>query len=319
MATNIFDTRHVMNQIPKMSNRFLLTADVTTIRDIVNGNNSFGTTAANTVVTQPISKLKKLNQLAGGNDSVFGEETKPGKSTATVLDLSLLSCMIPAFEFETAEVNRFNDSVKHITKFSASNDMSAVYYDYINGSAAAIMLAWQSAVGFKLTGEIGYKKKYTCDMDLYVYGPNRSSYPVFKSATTSGATGTAAGGEQTTDSAEYELLMQFKIKNAFPRSVDLGDFSYDSAEVRKVTVQFGYDMIIPYKNKIKDINNTMGITEADLQAICGTSTEASASRTSILADTNNVKLKSTIYIKSKIADPTLATPTPPPPATITTG
>jgi hypothetical protein len=306
MATNIFDTRHVMNQIPKMSNRFLLTADVTTIRDIVNGSNSTGTAAG--VVKQPISKLKKLNQLAGGNDSVFGEETKTGKSTATVLDLSLLSCMIPAFEFETAEVNRFNDSVKHITKFSASNDMSAVYYDYINGSAAAIMLAWQSAVGFKLTGEIGYKKKYTCDMDLYVYGPNRSSYPVYKSATTSGATG-AAGGEQTTDSPEYELLMQFKIKNAFPRSVDLGDFSYDSAEVRKVTVQFGYDMIIPYKNKIKDINNTMGITDADLQAICGDSDEANTNRTSILGDISNVKLKSTIYIKSKTADPTLATPT----------
>lgn len=301
MPTNIFDIRHVMSQVPKMSNRFLLTADITTIRDIVNGNNTTGDKTTGSV-TQPISKLKKLNQLAGGDDAVFGEETKTGRSTATILDLSLLSCTIPAIEFETAEVSRFNDSVKHITKFSTTNDMSAVYYDYINGSAAAIMLAWQSAVGFKLTGEIGYKKKYTCDMDLYIYGPNRSSYPVYKNATVTTAASSTNSVEQTTDSPEYELLMQFKIKNAFPRSVDLGDFSYDTAEVRKVTVQFGYDMIIPYKNKIRNINNALSITPANLEANC---TITDANRTSL---NDNEKLKSTIYVSSKKESPTLNTP-----------
>ena len=154
-VTNIFDTRHIMNQAPKMGNRFLLTANTTKLNEIVNGGDAVGNPV--TSYTKPISKTKALNQLAGGNDAVFGEENVTGRKTSQILDLSLLSCTIPAFEFETAEVARFNDSVKHITKFSASNDMNATFYDYINGSAASIMLAWQSAVGFKLTGEIGYK------------------------------------------------------------------------------------------------------------------------------------------------------------------
>ena len=266
MATNIFDTRHIINQTPKMGNRFLLTADGTRLGDIVNGSPTSTTSTVNGTVTttlgvtQPISKMKKMNQLAGGNDEVFGSVKDANKKTVDILNLSLLSCTIPAFEFESAEINHFNDSIKHITKFSASNDMSAVFYDYINGSSAAIMLAWQTAVGFKLTGEINYKKKYTCDMDLFVYGPNRPGYRVFKDATISkGGTSQeptyskANGGSQDSDQPQYELLMQLKIINAYPRSVDLSDYSYDAAEIKKVTVQFGYDMIIPYKNKVRNI------------------------------------------------------------------
>lgn len=302
MPTNIFDTRHIMNQVPKMSNRFLLTANVDTLGSIVNGSNNTGTTASDTVVTQPISKLKKLNQIAGGNDSVFGEESVAGKKTSNILDLSLLSCTIPAFEFESAEISRFNDSVKHITKFSATNDMSAVFYDYINGSSAAILLAWQSAVGFKLTGEIGYKKKYTCDMDLFVYGPNRSSYPVYSDATKTlnsdkTATATIARASQTSDFPEYELLMQFKIMNAYPRSVEIGDFSYDSAEVRKVTAQFGYDMIIPLKNKVRNMNNTLGIKEFLTEAKCAIDQK---DRDNLIND-QSAQIR-TIYVSSKTKD-----------------
>lgn len=232
MPTNIFDTRHIIKQTPKMGNRFVLTADKNQLDDIIKR-----------------SKLRKLSNFVDGDDTVFGTTGSTvgggGSNTgrpADILNLSLLSCTIPAFEFEMGDINRFNDTVKHITKFSPVNDMSSVFYDYINGSATSIMLAWQACLGFKLTGEIGYKSQYTCDMDLYVYGPNRPGYRV-KSSTNS------------TDQEEFELLMQFKIINAFPRSVDIGDFSYDSAEIKKVTTQFGYDMIVPYKNKKRSQSN----------------------------------------------------------------
>jgi hypothetical protein len=236
MATNIFDTRHIIKQTPKMGNRFLLSADATQLNNIINGRAA--TTAADAAGASPAiaeSKIKKLNRLSGGHDAVFGNSNS-GQTSYDILNLSLLSCTIPAFEFEVGELNRFNDTVKHITKFTASTDMSSTYYDYINGSATSIMLAWQSKVGFKLTGEIGYKSQYTCDMNLYVYGPNRPGYRVNSSSTDS-------------DLEDYEILMHFKIFNAYPRSVDIGEFSYDSAEIKKVTVQFGYDMIVPYKNK----------------------------------------------------------------------
>ena len=285
-ATNIFDTRHILRQTPKMGNRFLLTADPTQLNNIVNGSATTTLSADSngkpiTTFSQPISKLKKMNQLAGGNDEVFGSLTEANKKTVDVLNLSLLSCTIPAFEFESAEVSHFNDSVKHITKFSASNDMSAVFYDYINGSSAAIMLAWQSAVGFKLTGAIGYKRQYTCDMDLFVYGPNRPAYKVYKDAAAAGA----AAAPEDNDEAKFELLMQLKIINAYPRSVDLSDYSYDAAEIKKVTVQFGYDMIIPYKNKVRNKGNLMQIGSRD-EAIVGNTTDADS-------------LEKTIYINSK--------------------
>jgi hypothetical protein len=239
MASNIFDTRNIIKQTPKIGNRFLLAADSTQLNNIINGRSASGT-GTSAVSAIPESKIKKLSGLTGGDATVFGtadSQGPVGQSPYDVLNLSLLSATIPAFEFEAAELNRFNDTVKHITKFSTANDMNATYYDYINGSATSIMLAWQSKVGFKLTGEIGYKSQYVCDMNLYVYGPNRPGYRVNNN------------GNDDVDQEQYELLMQFKIFNAYPRSVDIGDFSYDNTEIKKVIVQFGYDMIVPYKNK----------------------------------------------------------------------
>jgi hypothetical protein len=215
MSNNIFDTRNIIKETPKVGNRFLLTADSSTLKSIVMASPLYK------LITKTSNSSLGMIFQGGGGDSGYSD----------VLNLSLLSATIPAFEFEAAELNHFNDTVKHLSKFSTANDMSAVYYDYINGSATAIMLAWQSMVGFKLTGEMGYKEDYVCDMDLYVYGPNRP-----------GVTPNTTGG---TDSPEIEALMQYKILNAWPRSVDVGDFSYDNTEIKKVTVQFSYDIIVP--------------------------------------------------------------------------
>jgi hypothetical protein len=216
MSNNIFDTRNIIKETPKVGNRFLLTVNATTLASIV--------------INSPLYKLlakTSFNSLS----TVFNGGGATNNAISDVLNLSLLSCTIPAFEFEAAELNHFNDTVKHLSKFTAVTDVSATYYDYINGSATSIMLAWQSMVGFKLTGEMGYKEDYVCDMDLFIYGPNRP-----------GITPTGSGNA---DQPGEEALMQYRILNAWPRSVDVGEFSYDSAEIKKVTVQFGYDMVIP--------------------------------------------------------------------------
>ena len=259
-ANNIFDTRNILKETPKIGNRFLLTAQSDQLSDIIFGKEA-ETIDGKTTPGTPKSKIYKLNTLAGNDDVAF-RGTATGKPS-DVLNLSLLSATIPAFEFETGDVNRYNDSIKHITKFSANNDMTTSFYDYINGSATTIMMAWQSKVGFKLTGEIGYKSQYTCDMDLYVYGPNR---PGYKSKNSSNAS-------QDVDDPAYELLMHFKIFNAYPRSVDVGEFSYDSAEIKKVQVQFGYDMIVPFKNKGKSSKNgyNTGLQSISREVVSGAS------------------------------------------------
>ena len=216
MATNIFDTRNIIKETPKTGNRFLLTPDSTTMNQIITRSPLYrllSTTASTTDV----------NMIFRGNSADSGTGTTSG--VRDVLNLSLLSATIPAFEFETGDINHFNDGVKHLTKFSANNDMTTAFYDYINGSSTSIMLAWQSMVGFKLTGEMGYKEDYVCDMDLYIFGPNRP-------------------GITETDLKD-QALMQYKILNAWPRSVDVGEFSYDNAEIKRVQVQFAYDMIVP--------------------------------------------------------------------------
>lgn len=228
MANNIFDTRNIIKETPKTGNRFLLSPDSGTLHTIVTAS--------------PLYKLFCKNAgegaIAQALGGLMGAAAVSTGAFQTVLNLSLLSCTIPSFEFETGELNHFNDSVKHLSKFSTTNDMSAVFYDYINGSATAIMLAWQSAVGFKLTGQLGYKEDYVCDMDLHLYGPNRPGYI---------PNGTSS--DNRNDSVESGSLMQYKILNAWPRSVDIGEFSYDGAEIKKVTVQFSYDIIVPFMVK----------------------------------------------------------------------
>lgn len=220
MSNNIFDTRNIIKETPKVGNRFLLSADPTALTAIITNS--------------PLYKLLEKTSNSSMSKIFKGGSNSTGAIT-DVLNLSLLSCTIPSFEFEVGDLNHFNDTVKHLTKFSANNDMSSIFYDYINGSATTIMLAWQSMVGFKLTGEMGYKEDYVCDMDLYIYGPNRP------------------GTTPSADEPKNEALMQYKILNAWPRSVDIGDFTYDSAEIKKVTVQFAYDMIIPIMIKGEEL------------------------------------------------------------------
>ena len=224
MATsnNIFDTRNIIKETPKTGNRFLLSIDSTSLGKIITGSPLYNLLCAT-------STEAKIRQVFGGLMTATGNDSVTGTDLSTVLDLSLLSCTIPSFEFESVELNHFNDSVKHLSKFSAINDISVTFYDYINGSSTMIMLAWQSMVGFKLTGEMGYKEDYVCDMDLHLYGPNRP------------------GLTSSSDSSANGSLTQYKILNAWPRSVDIGDFSYDGAEIKKVIVQFSYDLVIPFK------------------------------------------------------------------------
>ena len=143
------------------------------------------------------------------------------------LELSLLSVTWPKIEVERQDIFRFNDSMKAVTKFAPMAEMQVVFYDYINGSASAIMYAWHGLVGNKKTGAIGFKEDYVCDGFLEVYGP------------------TAPGEESPT------IFEQHQIVNMYPVDVDLGEHSYEGGEARKVTVLFALDNFYPisYKNK----------------------------------------------------------------------
>jgi hypothetical protein len=164
-----------------------------------------------------------------------------GATMSRNLELSLLSVTVPPIEMETVEVSRFHDTAKHISKFTTMGDMNVTFYDYVDGSASAILFIWQSLVGDKRTGAISYKGEYIlAGARLTEYGPKAPAQP---------------------DGEEY-ILAEHQMVNIYPKSIDLGEHSYEGAEVRKVQVTFSIDNIYPvyYRGSVTDPNKATDVT-----------------------------------------------------------
>jgi hypothetical protein len=83
MATNIFDTRNIIRETPKIGNRFLLAPDRTQLDTIINGKVADSSSKAT-----PAAKFKRLNSLNGGDEAVF--KGKADGNPTDVLNLSLI-------------------------------------------------------------------------------------------------------------------------------------------------------------------------------------------------------------------------------------
>lgn len=206
MANSIFRTSQIKDKTPRTTNRFNLRfSDLNTV--LANARNQ-------SIEGETVNRFNAFLGAAGASETVMKQN----------LELSLASVTIPSVELEAVDVYRFNDSVKHITRFSPMQDMSVAFYDYIDGSASAIMQIWHGLIGDKKSGAINFKSQYVCGTaHLFDYGPK-------------------APGE---NSGEEVYYAKYEIRNLYPRTIELGDFSYESAEVRKVTVQFACDGVFP--------------------------------------------------------------------------
>lgn len=208
---NIFQTAQIKSKTPRMSHRFSLQFDG--LQAIM----SLATRRADTYT----SSSAGINTAK--NRSQHLQPAFSSSNAAQDLELSLLSVSLPSNEMETVEISRFHDTVKHISKFSSIADMEVSFYDYINGSASAIMSVWHGMVGDRRTGVISYKKEYILPLArLIEYGP------------------TAPGeGDNPQKLAEHAII------NLYPKSINLGEHSYEGAEVRKVQVTFSIDNVFP--------------------------------------------------------------------------
>jgi len=153
------------------------------------------------------------------------------------LQLSLFSVTIPPVKIDTIDVSRFNDSIKAVTKFAPMEDLTVNFYDYVNGSASAIMQLWHSFVGDKQTGAIGFKEDFVLPKAyFYVYGPDAPGYKV--------ADGGAAPDATNLEVSEVPWLQKYEIWNLFPKAVTLPEHG-ESAEPRKVAIAFAIDNFFP--------------------------------------------------------------------------
>ena len=242
---SLFQVATVNQKTPRMSHRFSLVFDGL---DIVMGRVSQITNSVDFDSTL-IARLTSSNFGTSGGGVTTGSATtynrlKPGAfgSTSTAalatelkrnLELSLLSVSVPSIEMETVEVARFHDTAKHISKFNTMGDMNVTFYDYIDGSASAILFLWQALVGDKRTGAISYKSEYVlANARLVEYGPRAPKQ---------------VDGQES-------IMAEHVMVNIYPKTIELGEHSYESADIRKVQATFAIDNIYPlyYNNQSID-------------------------------------------------------------------
>lgn len=161
------------------------------------------------------SNLALVREKYNGLNSAF---QKTGWTVAQTLELSLLSVTIPNIEIEMEDIHRFNDSFKALTKFAPVTEMTVQFYDYINGSPTAIIEAWRALCGDKRSGAIGFKEDYALsEANFFLYGPQ-------------------APAEEFPTPFETWVVI-----NLYPKSIDIGEHSYEGGGVRKITCQFLFD------------------------------------------------------------------------------
>ena len=199
MAGNIFQIRQINNAQTINSNRFTIKFP---------GLN-------NKLVNQA-----KTSTLFGIQDRYTAVVNAVGTDPGVSLELSLFSVTLPAVVIEHQYLARFNDGVKAATKFAEMEDMTVTFWDYVNGSASAIMQLWHAFVGDKKTGAIGFKQDFVLPKASFVvYGPDAPGYP-----------------DEFVDQYGVPWLQKYEIINLWPKSVNLGEHSAETAEARRVEV-----------------------------------------------------------------------------------
>ena len=168
-----------------------------------------------------------------------------GSDPSTELELSLFNVTLPSVSIDTVAIPRFNDTIKAVTKFTEMEDLTINFYDYVEGSASAIMQMWHAFVGDKSTGAIGFKRDFVLRAaQFFVYGPDAPGYNV-------------------ASSADIPWLQRYELVNLFPKAVKLGEHG-DGAEPRKVEVTFAVDNVYPtgIRTYVYNADGSTGYTEA---------------------------------------------------------
>ena len=214
---NLFQIRNIQNSQTRNQNRFTLR---------FNNLDSILDKAKNHRLSGVVDRYNAVKNVIYKGDFTL----------AQTLELSLLTCSVPNIQIETQRIKRFNDSVAATTMFAEPEDMTVTFYDYVNGSASAIMLLWQALVGDKKTGALGFKEDFILrTAHLFMYGPD------------------APGYSDTELASKY--LEKHEVINIFPKGVNLGEHTYESGEARRVEVTFSIDNIYPVEYKGYDATN----------------------------------------------------------------
>jgi len=223
---NIFQIQRIRNEQTINTNRWSL--EFAGLKSILNR-----------AATSPLPAVRARYNACKTAFMFTNDEKNTANDVEMMLQLSLFSVTLPSIKLETQDISRFNDSTKAVTKFAPLDDLQVEFWDYVDGSASAIMQVWHSLVGDKATGAIGYKKDFVLQQAFfYVYGPDAPGYD---------GTGVDMNGKAMTvngDAGKIPYLQKYEVWNLFPTGVELGQHS-DNGEARKVNCTFACDNIFP--------------------------------------------------------------------------
>lgn len=191
-------------------------------------------------LTDKLLNKAPTSPLFGVRDRYEAVKNALGGDPATSLEISLVSSNFPAVGVEIGEIPRFNDRIKMATKFSDLGMLTVSFIDYVNGSASAILSLWQAFVADKRTGAIGFKQDFVLPKaEFYVYGPDAPGY-----------------NDEFCDANDGPpWLQKYEIVNLWPSKVTMPEHA-DSADVRKVSVDFVIDNIYPVGIRTYNYNAT---------------------------------------------------------------
>lgn len=124
--------------------------------------------------------------------------------------LSVESVTLPKYSIDPIDLSRGNDSVKVPGKVTLENQQIVVR-DVIKIDMEDRIEKWRSKVFDPKTGKMGWVDEYKKEGYLYQYGPDGTH------------------------------IRAWKIEGCWPRDVDISEFSYENAEVKKLTLDLCVD------------------------------------------------------------------------------
>ena len=170
--------------------------------------------ASKSSTVEPIKKNRWIYQFTSipGNDGDKVSDLAFAAHTATV----------PQVSYNAIESMRLNEKFTSAGK-PTWNDLSATFYDYIDGAASAgqILYNWSQSIYNPITGQMFFKKQYSTSATLAQLDP--------------------AGA----------IVRLWNVFYIWPQSVGWGDaLSYDDDAISECNVTFKYD----YALKANDVD-----------------------------------------------------------------
>jgi len=155
-------------------------------------------------------ELSAYDELHYGRTNMFSVwiERIPEAEIAVVSVSGLLG-----YQLGVLTVNNYNEPAKLAEK-PELNEVSLVLHDNLSKKTVEDLWRWFTQVYDPETRRMGVPRDYKCDGELKVY-------------TTKG-----------------ELVRSFKLQGLWPSAVDLGEYSYENAELTQVTATLQVDRVI---------------------------------------------------------------------------